>query len=149
ITVSFTGPLSVKKKDRTEIERENRANGAQGKTLWWLASTPDNLAARLKRYEALKKVLEDERFTREVAKETRDALAEKRRERDELESALARELEKASLRGHVYYGGHDVELHGERDLKRVLQEAGKSWLAGLYHLFGHADRAWDFKCLGK
>ena len=149
VTVSFTGPLSVKKKDRAEVERENKARGAKGRTIYWLAATPEHLEGRLKRYEALKKVTEDERFTRDTADATRDALSEKRKELKDLGEALARDLDLALRRGHVYYSGDDADLQGDGDLKAVLQDVGKTVLGNLYTSFAHADKAYNFKNLAR
>jgi hypothetical protein len=147
ITVSFMGPLSAKKKDRAEIERENKARGTKGRTLYWIASTPDALEARLKRYEALRKVTEDERFTKDTAKSTQDALAEKRKELAALEESLARDLERSFREGRMYVSGEEHELDGSRDLKTGLQDAGRTLVGNLYTRFADADKRYDFRSL--
>lgn len=149
ITVAFLGPLSAKKKDRAEIERENKARGAKGRALSWIASTPETLEARLKRYEGLRKVIEDERFSKDTAKSTQDALGEKRKELAALEESLARELERSFREGRVYVGGDEHELDGSRDLKTVLQESGKTLIGNLYTRFSDADKAFDFRSVSR
>ena len=149
IGVAFIGPLSAKKKDRTEIERENNAHGAKGRMTHWIAHTPDNLEARLKRLEALRKVTEDDRFTKDTAKATQDALAEKRKELGDLEDSLATALEDAFRNGRVYASGDEHELDGSRDLKTVLQDVGKTLVGNLYTRFGEVDKHYDFKSVSK
>jgi hypothetical protein len=149
IAVSFTDPLSAGKKDRAEIERENRAHGNKGRTLYWIASTPAALAGRLKRYEALRKLTEDERFTRDTADSTQDALREKRKERAALEESLARELERSFREGSMYLSGDEQQLDGSRDLKTALQEAGRTLVANLYTRFADADRRYDFRSVAR
>ena len=77
--------------------------------------------ARLKRYDALRKVTEDERFTKDTAKSTQDALAEKRREAGALEESLARELERSFREGRIYVG-FDCDDEG---LGYSIQRAGR------------------------
>ena len=149
IGVAFIGPLSARKKDRAEIERENRAHGAKGRTIHWIADTPDNLEARLKRLEALRKVTEDERFTKDTAKATQDALAEKRKEMGDLEESLANALDEAFRRGRVYASGDELELDGALDLKTVLQDVGKALVGNLYTRFVEVDKRYDFKSVGR
>ena len=149
IGVSFIGPLSARKKDRAEIERDNKAHGAKGRTFYWIAQTPENLEARLKRLESLHKVTEDERFTKDTAKATQDALAEKRKELGDLEDSLATALEDAFCNGHIYASGDEYELDGSRDLKTVLQEIGKTLVSNLYTRFVEVDRRYDFRSVVK
>jgi hypothetical protein len=149
IAVSFIGPLSARKKDRAEIERENRARGNQGRRIYWIASTPEVLEGRLRRYEALRKLTEDERFTKDAAKSTQDALGEKRKERSALEESLARELERSFREGWVYLGGDEQQLDGSRDLKTALQEAGSTLVGNLYTRFSDADKRYDFRSLAR
>jgi hypothetical protein len=147
LALSFIGPLSARKKDRAEIERENKARGTKGRTLYWVASTPESLEARLKRYEALRKVTEDERFTKDTAKSTQDALAEKRKESAALEESLARELDRSFREGRMYVSGEEHELDGGRDLKTALQDAGRTLVGNLYTRFLDADKRYDFRNL--
>jgi hypothetical protein len=149
IGVAFIGPLSAKKKDRTEIERDNKAHGTKGRTVHWIAHTPENLEARLKRLEALRKVTEDERFTKDTAKATQDALAEKRKELGDLEESLAIALDEAFQKGRVYASGDEHELDGARDMKTVLQDVGKTLVGYLYTRFVEVDKRYDFKSVGK
>jgi hypothetical protein len=149
IGVAFIGPLSARKKDRAEIERDNKARGAKGRTIHWIAQTPDNLEARLKRLEALRKVTEDERFTKDTAKATQDALADKRKELGDLEESLATALDDAFCKGRVYASGDEHELDDSRDMKTVLQDVGKTLVGNLYTRFGEADKRYDFRHVAK
>ncbi|MFY9820346.1 MAG: BREX system P-loop protein BrxC [Thermoanaerobaculia bacterium] len=149
IGVAFIGPLSARKRDRTEIERDNKARGTKGRTIHWIAHTPESLEARLKRLEALRKVTEDERFTKDTAKATQDALAEKRKELGDLEESLANALDDAFRKGRVYASGDEHELDGSRELKAVLQDAGKTLVGNLYTRFVEIDKRYDFKSVGK
>jgi hypothetical protein len=149
IGVAFIGPLSAKKKDRAEIEHDNKAHGMKGRVIHWIAHTPENLEARLKRLEALRKVTEDDRFTKDTAKATQDALAEKRRELADLEESLATALDDAFRKGRVYASGEEHELDGSRDLKTVLQEVGKALVGNLYTRFVEVDKRYDFRSVTK
>jgi hypothetical protein len=149
IGVGFVGPLSARKKDRAEIERENKAYGTKGRSVHWIAHTPENLEARLKRLEALRKVTEDERFTKDTAKATQDALAEKRKELGDLEESLATALDDAFRKGRIYASGNEHELDGSRDLKTVLQDVGKTLVGNLYTRFVEVDKRYDFRNVGK
>lgn len=149
IGVAFVGPLSAKKKDRAEIERDNKAHGTKGRIIHWIAHTPESLEARLKRLEALRKITEDERFTKDTAKATQDALAEKRKELADLEESIATVLDDAFRNGRVYGGGDEHELDGSRDLKTVLQEVGKALVGNLYTRFAEVDKRYDFRNVAK
>lgn len=149
IGVAFIGPLSARKKDRTEIERDNKAHGTKGRIIRWIASTPENLEARLKRLEALRKITEDERFTKDTAKATQDALAEKRKELADLEESMATALDEAFRNGRVFASGDEHELDGSRELKTVLQEIGKTLVGNLYTRFGDVDKRYDFRNVAK
>jgi hypothetical protein len=149
ISVAFIGPLSARKRDRTEVERDNKAQGARGRIAHWIAHTPDNLEARLKRLEALRKVTEDDRFTKDAAKATQDALGEKRKELADLEESLVTALDDSFRKGRVYASGDEHELDGSRDLKAVLQEVGKTVVANLYTRFSDVDRRYDFRTVTK
>ena len=123
LEVVFTSPLAPgRKQDLEEMRRQNQAAGAKGKTVWWVADAPDNLEPRFKRYEALVKVTSDKRFTEDSSTDTQDALSEKRKERDELKTALVRDLERAFLAGTLFYGGQEISLEGVSDLKEPSQE---------------------------
>ncbi len=150
IAVAFTDPLSASRKDRAEVERENRARGNKGRTLHWIAATPAALAGRLKRYEALRKLTEDERFTKDTAESTKIALGEKRKERAALEESLARELERSFREGTLYLGGDEQPLvDGSRDLRTVLQEGGRTLVANLFTRFPDADKRYDFRSVAR
>ena len=98
---------------------------------------------RFKRYEALVKVTSDKRFTEDASADTQDALSEKRKERDELKTALVRDLERAFLSGTLFYGGQEVNLEGVSELKAPLQSALQSVIPNIYPRFGIADRPFD------
>jgi hypothetical protein len=141
----FTSPLAPgRKAEVDECRHLNQSGGPKGRVLWWVADTPATLEARLKRYEALVKVTGDKRFTEDAAKATQDALSEKRKERDELRTALVRELERAFLSGTLFYGGREVDLEGAGDLKATLQSALSSVIPNVYPTFGIGDRPVDF-----
>ncbi len=145
LEVRFLSPLAP---GRTavieEIGQQNQAGGAKGRIAWWLADTPQNLEGRLKRYESLVKVTSDKRFTEDSAAETQDALAEKRKERDELKVALVRDLERAFLGGTLLYGGQEIDLEGAADLKDPILTAFQALIPNVYPRFHLADRACDF-----
>jgi len=145
LDVVFSSPLaSGRKQDLEEFRRLNQAAGAKGKTVWWVADAPDKLEARFKRYEALVKVTGDKRFTEDSSADTQDALSEKRKERDELRSALVRDLERAFLTGTVFYGGQEISLEGSSDLKEPLKSALALVIPNVYPRFAIADRPYDF-----
>jgi hypothetical protein len=145
LEVVFTSPLAPgRKQDLEEIRRRNQAGGAKGKIVWWVADAPENLEARFKRYEALVKVTGDKRFTEDTSSDTQDALSEKRKERDELKTALVRDLERAFLTGTVFHGGQEVSLEGISDLKEPLKTALLTVIPNVYPRFAIADRSFDF-----
>ena len=145
LEVFFTSPLSSRRKQELEdVRRRNQAAGAKGKTVWWVADAPENLESRFKRYEALMKVTGDKRFTEDSSADTQDALSEKRKERDELKSALVRDLERSFLTGTLLYGGQEVSLEGVSDLKDPLRTALGTVIPNVYPRFGIADRPFDF-----
>jgi hypothetical protein len=145
LEVVFTSPLAPgRKQDLEELRRQNQAAGAKGKTVWWVADAPDNLESRFKRYEALVKVTGDKRFTEDSSSDTQDALSEKRKERDELKGALARDLERAFLTGTVFHGGQEITLEGASDLKEPLKIALTSVIPNVYPRFTIADRSYEF-----
>src|SRR6266511_467784 len=111
LEVSFLSPLAPGRgQELAEIRQQNQAAGTKGRRLWWVATTPEHLETRLKRYEALVKVTGDKRFTEDTSTEAQTALSEKRKERDELRQALVRDHEKALLEGTMFYGGQEVEI---------------------------------------
>jgi hypothetical protein len=145
IEVHFTSPLaSGRKQDLEESRRRNQAAGAKGKTAWLVADAPDNLEGRFKRYEALVKVTSDKRFTEDSSKDTQDALSEKRKERDELKTALVKDLERAFLGGTLLYGGQEINLDGPADLKDPVRTALQGLIPNVYPRFNVADRVFDF-----
>ena len=145
IEVAFVSPLAPgRTQEIDEIRRTNQAGGATGRTVWWVSSTPDHLEARCKRYEALVTVTGDKRFTEDSSAETQDALSEKRKERDELRGALSDDLAGAFRNGTLFYGGQELELDGDADLKGPLTAALTSIIPNLYPRFGLADRRYDF-----
>ena len=145
IETLFMSPLaSGRKQEIEEIRRLNQAGGAKGREVRWVSSVPDHLEARFKRYEALVKVTGDKRFTEDTSSDTQDALAEKRKERDELRGALIREIEGAFLDGTIFYGGQEVELDGAADLKEPIDNALTNIIPNIYPRFSVADRSIDF-----
>lgn len=146
LEVHFFTPLAPgRRQEIEEIQQKNQLAGAKGAAVWWVASVPEDLEGRLKRYEALVKVTGDKRFTEDSSSETQDALAEKRRERDELRSALVKDLERAFLSGTVYCGGQEVAVEGTNDLKEPVAAALTSVIPNIYSRFPMADRPYDFE----
>ena len=145
VEVAFVSPLAPGRTQALgEIRRSNQAGGPAGRMVWWVASTPDHLEARCKRYEALVKVTGDRRFTEDSSADTQDALSEKRKERDELRRALSGDLEGAFRSGTLFYGGQALELEDAADLRGPLTAALTSLIPNLYPRFGPADRKVDF-----
>lgn len=145
LDVVFTSPLAPgRKQDLEEVRRQNQAGGPKGKTVWWVADAPDTLESRFKRYEALVKVTSDKRFTQDSSSDTQDALSEKRKERDELKSALVRDLERAFLTGTLFYGGQEISLEGISDLKDPIKSALSSVIPNAYPRFSVADQPFEF-----
>ena len=146
LEVAFLSPLAAgRKQELEEIGGQNQTGGAKGRKLWWVAGTPEDLELRLKRYEALMKVTSDKRFTEDSTAEMQQALAEKRKERDTLKTALVRDLEKAFLCGTLYYGGQEKDdLDSASDLKEPLSSALLSVIPNVYSRFSDADRELDF-----
>ena len=145
LDVQFTSPLAAgRKQEIEEIRRLNQAAGAKGRTVWWVAAVPEHLEERFKRYEALTKVTCDRRFTDDTASSTQDALSEKRKERDDLKTALTSSLERAFLTGTVFYGGQEVALEGVTDLKEPVRTALQALIPNIYSRFALADRLFDF-----
>ena len=145
IEVAFTSPLaSGRKQEIEEIRQLNQAGGVKGRKVRWVSSVPDQLEARLKRYEALVKVTGDKRFTEDASSDTQDALSEKRKERDELRGALIREVERAFLDGTIFYGGQQIDLDSAADLKEPINNALPIIIPNIYPQFRLADRSFDF-----
>ena len=126
------------------MRRRNQAASVKGRTVWWVAAAPEMLEARLKRYEALVKVTGDKRFVEDTSTDTQDALSEKRKERDELRGALARDIERAFLSGTVFQGGQEIELEGGSDLKEPIVRALAAVIPNVYPRFAIADKSFDF-----
>ncbi len=145
LEVHFVSPLAPgRNQEIEEIRRKNQSAGAKGRNAWWVADAPQALEARLKRYEALVKVTGDKRFVDDASTDTQDALSEKRKERDELRSALVRDLERAFLNGTVFYGGQEVELDAAADLKEPVAKALTAIIPNIFPRFAMADRQYDF-----
>jgi len=145
IEVHFTSPLaSGRKQEMEEIRRQNQASGAKGKIAWWVADIPDGLETRFKRYEALVKITSDKRFTEDSSKDTQDALSEKRKERDDLKTTLAKDLEQAFLNGTLFLGGQETDLEDVSDLKGPITTALQTIIPNVYPRFSIADRPFDF-----
>lgn len=146
LEVRFVSPLAPgRKQEIDEARKQNQAAGARGRQVWWLAATPDALEARLRRYEALQKVTGDRRFTEDATQETSDALAQKRKERDDLRTALVRDLEKAFLDGTLFCAGQEIDdLGSSAELTAPLESALTSVIPNVYPRFALADRPIDF-----
>ncbi len=145
IEVRFLSPLASGRKQEVEGYRQaNQQAGAKGRIVYWVSNVTDSLETRLKRYEALKKVTSDKRFTDDASSETQDALSEKRRERDDLAKALIKEMEQAFLNGTLYYGGQTIDVDRAPDLISPLQDALAQQIPNIYPRFRLADKAVDF-----
>ena len=145
LEVEFITPLaSGRTSEIEEIRRQNHAGGVKGRTVWWVAEAPAALEARLKRYEALVKITGDRRFVDDASSDTQDALSEKRKERDELRGALGRDIERAFLRGTVFYGGQEIDIDGGSDLKGPILKALTAVIPNVYPRFGVADKPFEF-----
>lgn len=145
LEVNFVGPLAPGRKQTTEgIRQQNQAAGAKGRKVWWVSATPDQLETRFKRYEALIKVTSDKRFTEDTSGDTQDALSEKRKERDELRTALVKDLEKAFLGGTLFYAGQEQELDGIADFREPVQTSLSAVIPNIYASFSIGDRPCDF-----
>ena len=145
IEVHFTTPLAPgRSSEMEEIRRQNQAGGVKGRTVWWVAEAPEALETRLKRYEALVKVTVDKRFVDDASSDTQDALSEKRKERDELRGALGRDIERAFLRGTVFYGGQEIDVEDGPDLKGPVSKALTAVIPNVYPRFASADKPIDF-----
>jgi hypothetical protein len=145
LEVYFVGPLAPGRKQTIDdIRQQNQSAGTKGRRVSWVAATPENLESRFKRYEALVKVTSDKRFTEDTSKDTQDAVSEKRKERDDLRTALVKDLEKAFLAGTLFYGGQEQELDGATDYREPIQTALSAIIPNIYASFGIADRTCDF-----
>ena len=146
LEVYFIGPLAPGRKQTIdEIRQQNQAAGTKGRRICWAAATPENLEMRFKRYEALVKVTSDKRFTDDSSTDTQDALSEKRKERDDLRTALVKDLAKAFLKGTLFFGGQELELDDDQaDFKEPAQTALSAVIPNIYANFSVGDRACDF-----
>ena len=145
LEVQFITPLAPGRSSEMEgIRRQNQAGGVKGRTVWCVAEAPDALEARLKRYEALAKVTGDRRFVDDASRDTQDALSEKRKERDEFRGALGRDIERAFLHGTLFYGGQEIDLEGDSDLKGPISKALTGVIPNVYPRFAIADRSFEF-----
>ena len=145
LEVRFVTPLAPGRNSEVEeVRRQNLAGGVKGRTMWWVAETPDSLEARLKRYEALVKVTSDKRFVDDTSSDTQDALSEKRKERDELRGSLGRDIERAFLSGTVFHGGQEMDVEGGSDLKGMVSNALTAMIPNVYPSFTTGDKPIDF-----
>lgn len=145
IEVAFVSPLAPGRKQAIEeLQRENQAAGSKGRRLWCVASLPDNLEGRLKRYQALLNVTGDKRFTDDPSKDTADALAEKRKERDDLQKSLTRDLQATFSSGTLHFAGKEVALDGTGTVAAELSKAVSQQIPNLYPRFSIADKPVDF-----
>ena len=145
VEVLLVSPLAPGLKDTTaEVRASNQAAGVKGRKVWWVASMPAQLQARLKRYEALVKITSDKRFTDDSSRETQDALADKRKERDELRTSLVKDIEAAFLAGTLFYGGQEIPVEGAGEIKDPVTRALTAVLPGVFPRFALADCQLDF-----
>ena len=145
LEVQFVTPLAPgRTSEIEEVRRQNQAGGVKGRTAWWVSEAPEALEGRLRRYEALVKVTGDKRFVDDASGDTQDALSEKRKERDELRGALGRDIERAFLRGTIFYGGQEIEVEGGSDLKELISKIFTAVIPNVYPRFTIADRSIDF-----
>jgi hypothetical protein len=145
LEVRFTSPLAPgRSRETEEIRRQNQAAGANGQIIWWVAVASDALETRLKRYEALIKVTSDKRFVDDASKDTQDALTEKRKERDALKTTILRDLEQAFLAGTLFYGGQEIEVESEAELRGPIAKAVMSLIPNVFPRLALADRPFDF-----
>jgi len=145
IEVAFVSPLAPGRKQVIDdLKRENQAAGSKGRRLWCVSALPDNLEGRLKRYQALLNVTGDKRFTDDPSKDTADALAEKRKERDDLQKTLTRDLQAAFSSGTLHFGGKEVSLDGATLFSTEVSKAVAQQIPNLFPRFTVADRPVDF-----
>ncbi len=145
IEVQFVGPLAPARKAAIdEAKQANQAAGARGRRIWWIAAIPEKMESRLKRYQSLINVTNDKRFTEDPSKDTADAMAEKRKERDELGRNLVKDLQGAFLVGTLYYAGREIALDRATSMTEELRKAVAELIPNIYPRFGVADKPVDF-----
>jgi|GEM_PF-781485 len=145
IEVQFISALAPSRKTTIEeLKGENQEKGARGRKLWWVAALPEKLETRLKRYQALLNVTTDKRFTEDPSKDTADAMAEKRKERDELKGNLTKDLQSTFLTGTLYYAGREVSLERASSMAEELRKVVGELIPNIYPRFGVADKSIDF-----
>lgn len=145
IEVLFVSPLAPSRKQAIDdLKRENQVSGPKGRKVWCVATLPGNLENRLKRYQALLNVTGDKRFTDDPSKDTADALAEKRKERDDLAKTLTKDLHATFSSGTLYFGGKEVALDGTSSFSAELTKAVAQQIPNLFPRFGVADKPVDF-----
>lgn len=145
IEIHFTTPLAPGRKSTVEdIKRENQTAGARGRKIWWVAALPEKLEIRLKRYQALINVTNDKRFTEDPSKDTADAMAEKRKERDELKGNLTKDLQATFLTGTLYFAGREVTLERSNNMAEEIRKAVGELIPNIYPRFSIADKPVDF-----
>ncbi|MBM3300420.1 MAG: hypothetical protein FJY85_10735, partial [Deltaproteobacteria bacterium] len=145
LEIQFVSPLAAGRKQTIDgVREQNLAAGIKGRTVSRVAGIPDTLENRFKRYEALVKVTGDKRFVDDPSRDTQDALSEKRKERDDLRVALVTDLEKAFVGGTLFYGGQEVDLDDETDLKNLIDKSVTSLIPHVYPRFSMADKEYDF-----
>lgn len=143
--VCFVSPLAPGRRQLIDdLKRENQAAGSRGSRAWWVANTPGQLEARLKRYQALLNATGDKRFTEDTSKDTADALAEKRKERDDLARGLVKDLQAAFLGGTLYFGGREVELERAVSIADELKNAFSQQIPNIFPRFAVSDKPVDF-----
>jgi hypothetical protein len=69
LEVAFVGPLAPGRKTTVaEIKSQNQSAGSNGRKTWWVASVPEKLELKLKRYQSLLNITSDKRFTDDPSK---------------------------------------------------------------------------------
>ena len=145
IEVHFVSPLAPGRKTTVEdLKRDNQAAGARGRKIGWVAALPEKLETRLKRYQALINVTSDKRFTEDPSKDTADAMAEKRKERDELGRNLTKDLQGTFLTGTLYFAGREVTLDRASNMAEEIRKAVSELIPNIYTRFNIADKPVDF-----
>lgn len=145
IEIHFTSPLAPGRKTSIdELRAANQAAGARGRKIWWVAALPEKLETRLKRYQALINVTNDKRFTEDPSKDTADAMAEKRKERDELKGNLTKDLQATFLTGTLYFAGREVTLERSHSMAEEIRKAVGELIPNIYPRFSVADKPVDF-----
>ena len=145
IEIHFISPLAPGRKNSIEeLKGANQTAGARGRKIWWVAALPEKLETRLKRYQALVNVTSDKRFTEDPSKDTADAMAEKRKERDELKRNLVKDLQATFLTGTLYFAGRELTLERASGMAEEIRKAVAELIPNIFPRFTVADKPVDF-----